>query len=152
MEATLYCNEQASLCGAFCCRARALGCVGSTETSTQALEHGLNSCYTALRDLPRPGMEPLPPALASRFFTIEPPVVPHQGSPLSLKDSSPITSIFLPALLPGYTEVLTIPYTNLGVSNTRPWHMLCLPPILASFIHSLICKSCQGGTELYRSI
>lgn len=93
-----------------------------------------NSCYTALRDLPIRGMEPLPPALASRFFfTIEPPVVPSPKPP-SLKDSSPI-SIFLPALLPGYTEVLTIPYTNLGVSNTRPWRQQ-FPPL--SLLHSFI--------------
>ena len=80
-------------------------------------------------------MEPRSPALISRFFTTEPPVVPYQGSPLRLKVSSPITSVFLPALLPGCTEVLTIPYTTL-VFQIPGLGICCafLPSLLHSFI------------------
>ena len=41
------CGEQASHCGSFSCyRARALGHAGVSSCSSQALEHGLNSCGT----------------------------------------------------------------------------------------------------------
>ena len=82
------CGEQglpsswASHCGGFsCCGAQALGHVGFS-CSSQALEHRLNSCGTqalvlcGMWDLPDPGIKPVSPALAGRFFTTEPPGKP----------------------------------------------------------------------------
>ena len=79
----------ASSCGAwtshfsgfFCCKAWVLG-APATVVAAPALEHRLNSCSTlglvALQHVgaPRSGIEPVSPALASRFFTTEPPGKP----------------------------------------------------------------------------
>jgi len=51
---------------------------------SQALEHRLSICGTlaylfrGVWDLPKPGMEPMSPALASSFFTTEPPGKPQE--------------------------------------------------------------------------
>ena len=51
---------------------------GFSSCSSQALEHRLNSCGTlfyllcSMCDLPRPGVEPVSPALTDGFFTTEP--------------------------------------------------------------------------------
>ena len=70
--------------------------------STGSRAHGLSSCRVrawlrqGMWDLPRPGIESVPPALAGRFFTIEPAgepkrelfespkVLPHGGSWLTI--------------------------------------------------------------------
>ena len=70
--------------------------------STGSGAHGLSSCRVrawlrqGMWDLPRPGIEPVPPALAGRFFTTEPAgepkrelfespkVLPHGGSWLTM--------------------------------------------------------------------
>ena len=85
--ATLRCGVRASHCGGFsCCGARALG----TQASV-VVARGLNSCgfwalerrlssrgaqaqlLRGMRDLPRPWLEPLSPALAGGFLTTAPP-------------------------------------------------------------------------------
>ena len=73
------CSVRASHCNSFsCCRAQAVEYAGFGSCSSQALEHRLNTCGSwadlllSMWDLPRPGIEPVSPALAGRFFTTEP--------------------------------------------------------------------------------
>ena len=55
---------------------------GFCSCSSQALEHRLNNCGTrasflrGMWNLSRSGTEPVPPALAGRYFTPEPPEKP----------------------------------------------------------------------------
>ena len=72
-------RERASYCGGFsCCRARALGAWASVVVA-----HGLSSCGSRAQllrgmwDPPRPGLEPVSPALAGGFLTTAPPGKPH---------------------------------------------------------------------------
>ena len=65
-------------CSGFsCCRALARGSKDFSSYSPRALEHGLSSCGTQAQllwdmwDLPGPGIEPVSPASAGRFFTTE---------------------------------------------------------------------------------
>ena len=81
--ATLHCGARASHFGGFsCCRARALGAwasvvvaCGLSSCGSRALECRLSSCGTRIQllcglwDPPRPGIEPVSPALAGRFLT-----------------------------------------------------------------------------------
>ena len=76
--ATLCCGALTSHCGGFaCCGARALGAWASVVVA-----HGLSSCGTwaqllrGMWDIPRPGFEPVSPALAGRFLTSVPPGKP----------------------------------------------------------------------------
>ena len=85
--ATLRCGVWASHCGGFsCCGARALGtrasvvvARGLSSCGSWALECRLSSCgawaqlLRGMWDLPRPGLEPVSPALAGRFSTTVPP-------------------------------------------------------------------------------
>ena len=66
-------------CSGFsCCGARALGIRFSNQrTGSAVVERGL-------WDLPRPGVEPMSPALAGGFFTTEPPGTPPRKSVLIL--------------------------------------------------------------------
>ena len=87
------CGVRASDWGGFSrCRAQALGAWASvavvhglSSCCSQALEHRLRSCSAwawllhGMWVLPGPGIEPMSPALAVRFFTTEPP-----GKPLQL--------------------------------------------------------------------
>ena len=89
--ATLCCNAWASHCSGFsCCGARALGARASvvaarglSSCGSRALEHMLSSCgaraqlLRGMWDLPRPGLEPMSPALAGRFLTTVPPGKPQ---------------------------------------------------------------------------
>ena len=89
--ATLHCGAWASHCGGFsCCRAQALGTQASVVVAhglssfgSRALEQRLSSCGTrayllrGMWDLPRPGLEPMSPALAGRFLTTAPPGKSH---------------------------------------------------------------------------
>ena len=52
------------------CRLWASHCGGFSRWGAPALEHKLSRCGTW--DLPRPGIEPMSPALAGGFFTTEP--------------------------------------------------------------------------------
>ena len=84
---TLHCSAQASHCGSFsCCGAQALGAQASivlahglSSCGSQALEFRLSSCGArayllyGMWDLPGPRLEPISPALASRFLTTAPP-------------------------------------------------------------------------------
>ena len=72
--ATLHCSAW-TYCGGFsCCGARALGARASVVVAC-----GLSSCGSRAQllrgmwDLPRPGLEPVSPALAGRFLTTTPP-------------------------------------------------------------------------------
>ena len=92
--ATLHCGAQASRCGDFsCCRARALAARASvvvahrlSSCGSRALEHRLSSCGTRAQllcgtwDLPRPGLEPMSPALVGGFLTTAPPGKPCECS------------------------------------------------------------------------
>ena len=83
----LHCGARASHCSGFsCCTARALGTWASVAVAqrlsscgSRALERRLSSCGTlaqllrGLWDLPRPGLEPVSPALTGRFLTTAPP-------------------------------------------------------------------------------
>ena len=63
MGATLHGGVRASHCGGFsCCGAQALGTWASVVVAD-----GLSSC--GMWDLPRPGLEPMSPALAGEDFT-----------------------------------------------------------------------------------
>ena len=59
------------------CRALHLGHTGFSSCGSQAPEHRLRSCGTGAEllcgmwDLPRPGIKPMSPAPADRFFTTE---------------------------------------------------------------------------------
>ena len=73
------CGVEASYCGGFsCCRARALG-AGFSSCGSWALERKLSSCgaqaqlLCGMWELPRPGLEPMSPALAGGFLTTAPP-------------------------------------------------------------------------------
>ena len=61
---------------------RGLSGVWISSFGSRALEHRLNSCgaqaqlLCSICHLPRPGTEPMPPALAGGFFTTEPPGKP----------------------------------------------------------------------------
>ena len=68
--ATVRCGAWASHCGGFtCCRARAVGVQASVVAA-----RGLSSCgaraqlFCGMWDLPGPGLEPMSPAFAGRFF------------------------------------------------------------------------------------
>ena len=67
-----------------CCKACILGHLGFSRCSSQALEHRLSSCgkwallLRSMWDLPRLGIEPVSPALASNFLPRS-----HQGSPMT---------------------------------------------------------------------
>ena len=88
----LFIGVWASHCGGFsCCRARALGAwasvvvaCGLSSCGSRALEHRFSSCgaraqlLRGMWDPPRPGIEPVFPALAGGFSTTAPP-----GKPLS---------------------------------------------------------------------
>ena len=85
--ATLRCGARASHCGGFsCCGARALGAwasvvvaQGLSSCGSRALERKPSSCgaraslLCGMWDLPRPGLEPVSPALAGGFLTTAPP-------------------------------------------------------------------------------
>ena len=86
---TLYCGAQACRCGGFSCGVQTLGAQASVVCGmwaqylcSLALEHRLNSCGTqawllwGMWDLPGSGIKPVSHALASRFFTVEPPEKP----------------------------------------------------------------------------
>ena len=84
--ATLRCGAWASHCGGFsCCGTPALGswasvvlARGLSSCGSQALERRLSSCGSRAQllrgmwDLPRPGLKPLSPGLASGFLTTVP--------------------------------------------------------------------------------
>ena len=86
-ELLFRCGGHASHCGGFsCCKTRALGMQASVVVArglssygSQALEHRLSSCgawvqlLCGMWDLPRPGIEPVSPALAGGFLTTVPP-------------------------------------------------------------------------------
>ena len=72
------CSVRASRSSGFSwCSARALRCVGFGSCGPRALERRLSSCgkqaesLQGMGDLPRSGIEPLSPTLASGFFTTE---------------------------------------------------------------------------------
>ena len=56
-------------CGFSCCRTWALGTQALVNCSTQSLEHRL--LLRVMWDPLRPGIEPVSPSLAGRFFTTE---------------------------------------------------------------------------------
>ena len=73
------CDAQASHCSGFsCCRVQALGLMGFSSHGSRNLERRLNSCssqtklFLGMWDLPRSEIALVSPALAGRFFTIEP--------------------------------------------------------------------------------
>ena len=102
MGATLRCGVKASHCVCFsCCGAWALGtqspvvvASGLSSCGSQALESRLSSCgawaeLIHMWDLPRPGIEPMSPALANRFLTTVPPGSPWNNVLIMLKENNP---------------------------------------------------------------
>ena len=77
--ATLHCGAWASYCGGFSRCQHGLQACGLSTCGTQALECRLSSCGAwaqllyGMWDLPRPGIEPVSPALAGKFSTTAPP-------------------------------------------------------------------------------
>ena len=84
--ATLRCGARSSHCSGLSCGAQAPGLWASvvvahrlSSCGSWALEHRLSSCGARVQflcsmwDLPRPGLEPVSPALAGRFLTTAPP-------------------------------------------------------------------------------
>ena len=74
------CSAQASHCsGFFSCRARALGRLGFSSCGSWAAGSRFSSCGSqaqllhSMWDPLRSGTDPMPPALAAKFFTAEPP-------------------------------------------------------------------------------
>ena len=73
-------------CGFSWCRARALQHMDFSSCGSRALEPRHSSCSTwalllhNMWDLPGPGVEPLSPTLAGRFFTTEPPGKPPDST------------------------------------------------------------------------
>ena len=75
---SLFGCTRTSHCHGFSChRVWALGLVGFSNCSSQALESGLSSCGTwaqlphGVWNLPGPGIKPMSPALVGGFFIIE---------------------------------------------------------------------------------
>ena len=82
-RAARHSSVQAFHCGGFsCCRAWAPGLAGFSSRGSWALEHRFGFCgiqsqlFLGMWDLPRPGMEPMTPALVGGVFTTEPPGKP----------------------------------------------------------------------------
>ena len=82
-----HCGAWASCCSGFSsCLARTSRCEGFRSCGSQALEHRLSNCglrdqlLCSKWDLPRPGVKPVSPALACRFFTTESPGKPQNVS------------------------------------------------------------------------
>ena len=92
--ATLHCGAQASHCGGFSLLwSTGSRHLGFSSCGSWALEHRFSSCgarallLPGMWDLPRPGLEPMSPALAGRFLATAPP-----GKHLN----SSFTPLFLP--------------------------------------------------------
>ena len=78
------CRPQAAHCTGFaCCRAQAAGRSRVRSCGVWALGRRFSSCGTqallppGVWDLPGPGIEPVSPALASKFLTADPPGKPQ---------------------------------------------------------------------------
>ena len=76
---TLHCGARASRCGGFsCCGAQALGTRASVVSALRlqsvgsTVVHGLQ-LFHSMRNVLRPEIEPMSPALAGRFLTTVPP-------------------------------------------------------------------------------
>ena len=105
---SLCCSARASHCGGFsCCGARALGtrasvvvARGLSSRGLRGLEHRLSSCgaqawlLRGMCDLPRPGLDPVSPALAGGFLTAAPP-----GKPSTFFYSYLLLDLFYPIRL-----------------------------------------------------
>ena len=80
------CGVQASSCSGFsCCRTQALGHLGSVVVAPRL------SCSEPCGILiPRPGIKPMSPALASGFLTTG-----HQGSPSNISSDGSSTTLHL---------------------------------------------------------
>ena len=104
-RATLHCGARASHCGGFsCCRVWAVECrLSSCGARAQFL--------CGMWDLPRPRIEPVSPALTSRFLTIAPP-------------GKPQTYIFLKIVFHSM-------YRNTKLSNEKSKAMKCLASLSA---------------------
>ena len=101
--ATLRCGARASHCSGFsCCGARALGAQASvvvahglSSCGSWGLERRLSSCCSraqllrSMWDLPRPGLEPVSPALADGFLTTALPGKSAVLEVLNFKSSQP---------------------------------------------------------------
>ena len=163
--APLRCSAWASHCGGFsCCRARAVRRVGFSSCGFGALEHRLSSCGTwvllprGMWDLPGPGIEPVSPALAGRFFTSGPPrkpitcifLSPCRPASSKGKSGSPLA---LSSLRGGWFRTWGPPQRwglPLLLSHRALGHLLSLPElsvfVFAALLPSEGCRG-QGGCE-----
>ena len=76
-RAALHCGAQASHSSAFCCRAAALGCVGSNSCGSRLRSYGARA---ACGIFPDKGLNPCPV-----HWQVDPYPLCHQGSPQHLK-------------------------------------------------------------------
>ena len=96
---------------------------GSRRAGSVIVAHG-PSCSVACRDLPRPGLEPVSPALAGGFSTTAPPGKPQ---------NSPFWSIHSVAFRV-FTELCNHPHYLISEHFHRPWkkphiHWQVPPPL-----------------------
>ena len=125
-RATLHCGARASHCSGFsCCGARALGAWVSvivahrlSSCGLRALECRLSSCGARAQllhgmwDLPRPGLEPMSPALAGGFLTTAPP-----GKPAYLFYTQQFVSLHpIPSICPSFSPLVTTSLFSISVS------------------------------------
>ena len=133
------CSAQASHCGGFSCwGARALA-------SSWALEHRFTNCgacaqwVCSMSDLPDPGIEPMPPALAGGFFTSEPPGKPQEHVLISSLKYHPLPAPHLPDPLPSVLPWL-LPG---GISQDLQLLWQITPPSLGR-ASTALAKPCWG--------
>ena len=129
-------------------RAQALGHMGFCSCGCWALEHRLDSCGTrayslhSVQDPPGPGIEPVSPALAGRFFTTKPPGKPYKpfsdlgqgalwqadGAGRNIKENSE----HLTQLLIANTKRYPLPFITHILCNPIPWNMRKVCDLLLS--------------------
>ena len=128
---SLFGCTRTSHCHGFSChRAWALGLVGFSNCSSQALETGLRSCGTwaqlphGVWNLPGPGIKPMSPALVGGFFIIESHICILMASIYCLPCTKHFTNILFhlhATLLP----LIKFPYFRRGNWNSEAETLSC---------------------------
>ena len=114
-------GHSSSLCaGLSLSRPLLLRSTGSKRAGSVVVAHG-PSCSAACRDLPRPGLEPVSPALAGRLSTTAPP-----GKPLRRWILNHWTTREVPCWTLNYTDILSV------ISYEFSSYNLCIMTFLLS--------------------
>ena len=138
---TFRCHVQFPHYGGFSCwRAQALGLAVSI-----VVVHGLSCSLASSRDLPRPGIEPVSPALVGRFFTTEPLgksfIISFLKHFLHLvfRTRIPLWPDFLLAVLLAFLQYLLLLFLHiLKHSLDSASHSICCPISLFPFTEKLL--------------